>query len=108
MLIKLSKEAYRILAIFIFLNLWSTDNIQAESLKRDNFDPFIIPEDEYFVMGDNRDNSSDSRYWGTVKRHQIIGKPMFVYWSWNGKIPAWKLFHKLLSIRLGRIGKIIE
>lgn len=50
---------------------------------RDNFGPQVIPTDNFFVMGDNRDNSNDSRYWGFVDRNAIIGKPLFVYWSYE-------------------------
>jgi signal peptidase I len=41
----------------------------------------VVPPDSYFAMGDNRDNSKDSRYWGFVPRKNVIGRPMFVYWS---------------------------
>lgn len=43
-------------------------------------DPIILSDDEYFVLGDNRNNSSDSRSWGPIKRDDIIGKAWFVYW----------------------------
>jgi len=43
----------------------------------------IVPPDSYFAMGDNRDNSSDSRFWGFVPRQSIIGKPVFIYWSYR-------------------------
>jgi signal peptidase I len=41
----------------------------------------IVPEDNYFVMGDNRDDSLDSRYWGFVPRENIVGRPLLIYWS---------------------------
>jgi len=44
----------------------------------------IIPEGNYFVLGDNRDDSQDSRYWGFVPRENIIGRPMLIYWSSTG------------------------
>lgn len=44
----------------------------------------LVPPNEYFVLGDNRNNSSDSRYWGFVPRDAIVGEPMFVYWSFPG------------------------
>jgi len=46
-------------------------------------DELVIPPGKYFVMGDNRDNSQDSRYWGFVDRHNIIGRPLIIYWSFN-------------------------
>jgi len=48
---------------------------------RDQFGPYTVPPDRYFAMGDNRDRSSDSRYWGTVPRGMIKGRAFMVYWS---------------------------
>ena len=47
----------------------------------------VVPEGSYFAMGDNRDRSLDSRYWGFVPRENIIGKPLIVYWSYNASTP---------------------
>ena len=69
---------------------------------RDNLNPITVPADSYFVMGDNRDQSLDSRFWGYVKMHKIKGRAFLVYWSWKGQgsMSEW--------IRWDRIGKIID
>lgn len=50
---------------------------------RDQMAPFIVPQGSYFVMGDNRDDSYDSRYWGPVARELIKGRPFLIYWSYR-------------------------
>jgi len=59
-------------------------------------------------MGDHRDNSMDSRFWGYIPEENIVGTPMIVYWSWNPDIPIYNLFPKLASIRLGRVGSFVK
>jgi signal peptidase I len=55
--------------------------------RRDNFGPLTVPPGRYFFLGDNRDFSYDSRYWGTVPRHYIKGRAFLIYWSYGGETP---------------------
>ncbi|MFL6194192.1 MAG: signal peptidase I [Thermoanaerobaculia bacterium] len=52
---------------------------------RDNYGPYRVPEGNYFCMGDNRDNSYDSRFWGPLPAHLVKGRALFIYWSYGGK-----------------------
>jgi signal peptidase I len=56
----------------------------------------VVPPDSYFAMGDNRDESLDSRYWGFVPRSHIIGKPLVIYWSYDA--PTEQLVSSTISI----------
>ena len=66
---------------------------------RERYGPVTVPADQYFVMGDNRDNSQDSRYWGYLPRHYIKGKALMIYWSFDGDAEG-SLFTKVRWERL--------
>jgi len=72
---------------------------------RDNFGPVVVPKGHLFMMGDNRDNSLDSRFWGPLDEKYIIGEAMILYFSWNNKVPFYKIWAK---VRWKRIGHIIR
>jgi signal peptidase I len=69
---------------------------------------YTVSRDYVFGMGDNRDNSLDSRFWGFIPAEEIIGTPLIVYWSWNPEIPILNIFDKLGSIRFNRVGAFIK
>ena len=69
-------------------------------LRRDNLAPTKIPQDKLFVMGDNRDESNDSRFWGFVDVSAVKGKAFIIYWSWNK--------HKKIGVRWDRLGDLIH
>ena len=66
---------------------------------RDNFGPFTVPKGTVFAMGDNRDQSYDSRFWGVVDLKDVLGKAFMLYWSWNGENH---------SVRWGRLGNLVR
>lgn len=90
--------------------------------QRDNFGPLIVPEGEVFLLGDNRDDSQDSRYWGTIATDHLKGKAVFIYFSYepDPNAPKWEfpyifsffeigfhnLFHFFERARLWRLGSV--
>ena len=73
--------------------------IPARIQPRDNFGPVIVPEHSIFVMGDNRDNSHDGRFWGFVDLDAVKGEAFIIYWSWDSD-------H--FGVRWRRIGHVLE
>ena len=69
------------------------------SQPRDNFGPIVVPPHKLFMMGDNRDNSYDSRFWHFVDLKAVKGKAFMLYWSWDSKD---------FAVRWNRIGKLIH
>lgn len=76
-----------------------TDIIPKAQNPRDTFGPITVPPDSYFVMGDNRDRSYDSRFWGFVKSPKIKGLAFIKYWSWDSE---------KFRVRFKNIGKLIN
>jgi signal peptidase I len=69
---------------------------------------YTLTKDYYFMMGDNRDDSADSRFWGFVPRDKVVGQAFLIYWSWDPSIPFSDIFKLLGTVRIGRIAKIVH
>jgi signal peptidase I len=67
---------------------------------RDNYGPITVPEGKLFMMGDNRDSSNDSRFWGFVDKSEVRGEAILIYWSWDKD--------KKTRVRWSRIGHLIH
>jgi signal peptidase I len=84
---------------------YSGSSYPRSSLQRDNFGPLVVPANSYFCLGDNRDNSRDSRFWGMVPRDNLKGRALLVYWSFDD-VSAEQLEWPGLAGAVRRVGHV--
>lgn len=73
-----------------------------------NTNEYVVPPDELMVLGDNRDNSADSRFWGYVPMENLVGKAKVIFFSIDARDPWWEFWLWPFEIRWGRIGMVIH
>lgn len=95
---------FRLIDLPQFQRAWQEGQM-ANSPFRDNFGPVVVPRGHLFMMGDNRDDSFDSRFWGPLPRNHVQGRPLVIYWSWDSwaEEPLHNLWKRLRVARLGRL-----
>ncbi|MCW5959988.1 MAG: signal peptidase I [Pyrinomonadaceae bacterium] len=94
--------------VFYSKNAFDEDVLPSEYPFASAGKPYVVPQGSYFVMGDSRNSSLDSRYWGVVDRNLVIGQAMFVYWSCDRVASGESMLGCITNPRLNRIGKMIK
>lgn len=107
--VTLTQDNYRAWATFIAREGHAVEN-SGTSIIIDGkvTNKYTVERDYCFGMGDNRDHSLDSRYWGFIPYENVVGTPMIVYWSWDTNLPMARIVDKIKSIRFDRILNIIR
>jgi len=88
-----------------------TSAVAQQARQRDNFGPLTVPEHHYFCLGDNRDYSYDSRFWGPLPDHFVKGRALVIYWSYGGETPdgTWRGWgQRLRQLAATALGFITE
>ncbi len=86
------------------INTYPIDDFTIDGKSLNGYD-YMVKNRHYFMMGDNRDNSLDSRSWGFLPERYVVGEGLIIYWSWNSDVPLYRLLNK---IRWGRIFNLIR
>jgi len=103
---KLNEYEYEMLRMYLDYMKMTLVNRDSEfTINSLPADFYVMDQDCYFMMGDNRDNSRDSRFWGWLPENHIRGKALVLYWSWDKDAALYDVIHK---IRWARIGDLIR
>jgi signal peptidase I len=107
-----TEQGELLLRVILYQNIATGQWYLTERMSREDYltkhpegDPFVVPENHFFGMGDNRENSADARAWGPIPFDVVKGKAVLVYWSTDGDAPAFDL---LKRVRWNRIGRLIR
>ena len=80
---------------------------QTDQGEANNTPDFVVPAQSLFVMGDNRDNSADSRFWGYVPMENLVGRAEIIFFSFDARAPWWEVWEWPLEVRWNWIGMVI-